>query len=190
MSNLKFNIKRRNQAFDMVIISNLYDAYSDFDCLIDTGARVPVWCAGESLLKTYYPKCVKQNEIFILNGFGTGFEVADVYLIPDFKLFDGKQKIHYLNMLVAVTDRDYTFNLILSYNMFNKMNISINTFTNKGTTHNIEPTVRIISSKDIYYVGCKKANVPSNYRDRIISKYGNTNILDSIYINQQNLEVL
>lgn len=79
MSNLKFCIKRAKQSHD------------NFNCLIDTGARVPVWCAaGKDLLMTYYPNCIKQNAKFILTGFGTGYEVADVYKIPDFILADSK----------------------------------------------------------------------------------------------------
>jgi len=182
MSTLRFSIRRKN-AYDMIIITN---THNNFDCLIDTGARVPVWCAGEKLLKVYYPMCVKQDAIFILNGFGTGYETADVYLIPNFILSDGKQSIIYHNMLAAVTNRDYSFNMILSYNLFNKMNIGINTFTNKGVTHKIEPNVRLVSSKDMYHVACKKANIPSEKIKEIQSKFGNANILDSVYIfNQQ-----
>lgn len=182
MSNLKFCIKRAKQSHDMVIITN---SHNNFNCLIDTGARVPVWCAGKDLLITYYPNCIKQNAKFILTGFGTGYEVADVYKIPDFILADSKQSISYHDMMVAVTNRDYAFYMILSYTMFNKMNISINTFTNKGRIHMIEPNVRISSSKGIYNVACKRVNIQSYDVKEISAKIGSVDILDSICIFNQ-----
>lgn len=183
MNKLKFHIRRRNDSHDMVIITN---SHNNFDCLIDTGARVPVWCAGVQVLKVYYPDCVRQAAIFILRGFGRGYEVVDVYKIPDFILSDGRQRIHYRNMLVAVTDRDYAFNMILSYNMFNKMNISINTFTDKGVLHRIEPDVKISSPKEMYNVACKRVDIRSDKIEEIKSKFGTINILDSVCIfNQQ-----
>ena len=80
MSRLKFDIiKRNNQTYDMTIITNVYNGRKRFNCLLDTGACVPVWCAGEQLLKTYYPNCSKTDAVFILSGFGKGSEVVPVY---------------------------------------------------------------------------------------------------------------
>ncbi len=186
MRNLKFNMKRRNEAYDMTIITNTIGFENEIDCLIDTGARVPVWCAGEHLLKTYYPMSIEQNATFILRGFGKGHETTKVYLIPEFILSDGKQSIRYKNMIVAVTNRDFTFNMILSYNMFNKMNISIDTFTNKNGTHSVAPNVKIASIKDTYMVGYKKVDLHRYNISQLNSRLGTQNILDSIYIfNQQ-----
>lgn len=187
MSKLKFDlIKRKNQTYDMTIITNVYSGRKKFNCLIDTGASVPVWCAGEQLLNTYYPNCIRYNGVFILNGFGKGSEIVPVYLIPEFVLSDGKQCIKYVNIMVAVTKRGFTYDMILSYSMFNKMNISIDTFTNKNGSHSIIPNLKIASQKSIYYVGYKLADL-SEYNQKIIrQKCGTSNILDSVYVfNQQ-----
>lgn len=187
MSRLKFDIiKRNNQTYDMTIITNVYNGRKRFNCLVDTGACVPVWCAGEQLLKTYYPNCSKTDAVFILSGLGKGSEVVPVYLIPRFALSDGKQCIKYINIAVAVTKRDFTFDMILSYSMFNKMNISVNTFTNRNGSHSIVPNLKIASLKDIYNVGVKRVDVSRYNINRIVSRCGTQNILDSIYIlNQQ-----
>lgn len=170
----------------MTIITNVYSGRKGFNCLIDTGACVPVWCAGEQLLKTYYPDCSKMDAAFILNGFGKGSEVVPVYLIPQFVLSDGKQFIKYINIAIAVTERDFMFDMILSYSMFNKMNISIDTFTNKNGSHSIVPNLKIASLKDTYHVGCKRVDVSQHNINQIVSRCGTQNILDSIYIlNQQ-----
>lgn len=187
MSNLKFDIiKRKNQMYDMTIITNVYRGCKRFNCLIDTGASVPVWCAGEQLLNTYYPNCIRTGAVFILNGFGVGNEIAPVYLIPEFVLSDGKQCIKYINVTVAVTKRGFTFDMILSYSMFNKMNISIDTFTNRNGSHSIIPNLRIASHKSVYNVGYKLADLSGYNQKMIAQKFGTINILDSIYVfNQQ-----
>lgn len=186
MRNLKFNMKRRNKTYDMAIITNVISPEDDIDCLIDTGARVPVWCSGEHLLKTYYPMSIRQNAVFILRGFGKGYEISPVYLIPEFILSDGKQSIHYRNMFIAITNRDFTFDMILSYNMFNKMNISIDTFTNRNGTHNVAPNLKIVSPKEMYNVRYKFTSLLGYNQAIIEQKFGTKNILDSIYIfNQQ-----
>ncbi|MCM1219506.1 MAG: hypothetical protein NC548_33925 [Lachnospiraceae bacterium] len=187
MSSLKFDIiRRKSQTYDMTIISNIYKERKSFNCLIDTGASVPVWCAGEQLLKVYYPDCTKLDAAFSLHGFGTGQEIVPVYVIPQFVLSDGKQCITYKNITVAVTKRDFTFDLILSYSLFNKMNISINTFTNRNGSHSVVPNVKITSFKDTYYVGYKKVDLSPYDSKKIVSEYGTKNILQSVFIfNQQ-----
>lgn len=48
MINLKFDVRKRKNVRDIVIISDkiMSAVASEIDCLIDTGARVPVWCGG------------------------------------------------------------------------------------------------------------------------------------------------
>ncbi|MCM1135208.1 MAG: hypothetical protein NC400_06485 [Clostridium sp.] len=189
MNELLFDIKRsKSHKYDMTLITNMYNRQKGFTCLIDTGARVPVWCTEEQLLKTIYPDCIKQNAVFMLSGFGNGFEVANVYKIPKFILSDGKYSIMYNNLIVAVTnkDRDFIFDMILSYNMFNKMSLSIDALTDKNGTYIKTPNVKIKSTNDTYNVRCIKANIPNDTIKNVISKYGEKHIIDSICIfNQQ-----
>lgn len=57
-----------------------------FKFLYDTGAEVPVWCRGESLLRWAFPDAVKLRNRCLLSGFGRGANVCSVYLIPELKL--------------------------------------------------------------------------------------------------------
>lgn len=188
MSNLRFDLQRRNSSYDMPIIK-LPCGNTKIECLLDTGARVPVWCAGEMELKTLFQNCRIQNAVFLLTGFGKGYELAKVYMIPDFILSDGKEEIHYRNMMVAVIDKDFSFSMILSYTMFNKMNISIDTFTNRNGTHPISPNLKIVSTKDTVNVKYKRKDLSTFDEQQLINiknKCGTENILDSIFIfNQQ-----
>lgn len=185
MINLKFNLKRGKNAYDMPLI-NITHKNTQIACLIDTGARVPVWCAGENELISYYPECKKLDAVFLLSRFGRGQEIAKVYMIPNFELSDGKNSIHYKNLLLAVINKDFSFNMILSYTMFNKLNISFDTYTNRNGTHNIHPNFKIASQKAIYNVGYKIADLSGYDQAKIIEKCNTGNIVDSIYIfNQQ-----
>lgn len=186
MIDLKFELKKRKNAYGLVIIRNRDDNIN-IKCLVDTGATMPVWCAGEQLLLSYYPKAVKQNCMTILNGFGKGYEKASVYKIPDFVLSDGKNKIHYINLLVAVMDRDYSFEMILSYTMFSRMNLSVNTFTNRNGLHRITPNLRINSINSTYHVGARRyATTDVQEQQLLLNKFGTYNILDDIYLFTQN----
>lgn len=181
MINLKFNIKRRNNSYDMPIIKLKQNGIS-IDCLLDTGARIPVWCAGESEFKVVFPESKPLNAVFLLSGFGTGNESARVYMIPDFVLTDGKEKIHYKNLLIAVMKKDVSVSLILSYTMFNKMNLSIDTYTNRNGTHQVEPNLKVSAMKQDYYVRPKSIDFTGLNKNKILATYKTENMLDSIYV--------
>ncbi|MCM1088555.1 MAG: hypothetical protein NC318_07515 [Blautia sp.] len=185
MINMKFNMQRVKNSYDMPLINNIHKN-TQIQCLLDTGARVPVWCAGKEELKSYYTDCYKQDAVFLLSGFGKGQEIADVYVMPDFELSNGKSAIHYKDLLIAVIDKDFSFNMILSYTMFNKMNVSINTFSSRNGAHNMIPNLKITSLKEMYNVRYKLADLSGYNQEIITQKYRTKNILDSIYIfNQQ-----
>lgn len=83
-------------------------------------------------------------------------------------------------------DRDFSFNMILSYTMFSKMNISIDTFTNRNGTHNVAPNLKIVSPKAAYNVAGKFVDLSSHNKYAISQKCGTDKIIDSVFIfNQQ-----
>lgn len=53
MINIRFNLQRVKNIYDMPLINVAY-RNTQIQCLIDTGACVPVWCSGEEELKSYY----------------------------------------------------------------------------------------------------------------------------------------
>lgn len=185
MIDLKFDIQKRKNTYDLTIVSNILK--TRINCLIDTGATVPVWCNGENTLLSYYPNAVKQNCFYILHGFGKGCEIATIYTIPDFVLSDGKNEIHYMNLPIAVVNRDFSFDMVLSYTMFNKMNISINTFTNRNGLHTVIPNIRISALKDKYYTKSIAHIVKSGEEQALLLKnLGTCNLIEEIYIFSQN----
>lgn len=181
MISLKFNLQRVKDIYSNPVILNRVNN-SEVTCLVDTGARVPVWCSGEKTLLACYPDCTKQNAIFILSGFGKGYEIASVYMIPNFILSDGRSKLVYKNLLVAVIAKDFSVDMILSYTMFNKMNISVDTFSNRNGFHITEPNFKISAHKSEYYVRYKLINSQLHNRNALLTNFGTCNIIDSIYI--------
>lgn len=67
-----------------VFISTVCAINNKFTCMLDTGAAIPVWCSGVKQLNKTFPSAVYKPDLkTILSGFGTGFQVANVYYIPE-----------------------------------------------------------------------------------------------------------
>lgn len=69
--------------------------------------------------------------------------------------------------------------------MFNKMNVSFDTFTNRNGTHNIIPNLKIASHKAVYNVRYKLIDLSKYDKEDIVQKFGTMNILDSVYLFNQ-----
>jgi hypothetical protein len=172
---------REGKELGLPIIRNLTDNRTI--CLVDTGANMPVWCTGENTFKQCYEDASQLQGISILKGFGKGYEICNVYSIPNFKLSDGNNTIIYKNLPIAVLSRDYAFELIISNTMINHLNFSINTFAKREGIFKINPYIKISSYTNSFNVGCKYKNInefpnPQNIYDKIHSE----SIVDSIYI--------
>ena len=181
MNNLKFNLKRVRGLYNKPVIKNVYRDYA-YECLIDTGAAFPVWCVGEKQLKSMYPNCVDSKSVFMLGGFGKGVEIVPVYIIPNFILSDGRNSITFENLAVAVTCRDFSVHMILSYTMFSKMNISIDTFSNRNGFHNVEPNFKVAAKKSRYYIRSVKMSKDTQSAMNLYKKLGNKDVIRNIYI--------
>ena len=178
MINLKFKLLKRNGTFATTVIQNI-TKIGPLDCLVDTGARLPVWCSTERDFLNVYPNAIKLNAISFLSGFGHGTEQVSLYKIPDFELSDGSKTIHFINLIVALLNKDFTFDMILSYTMLNKMNISIDTYTNRTDTNNYVPNLRIAALKDTYNIGIKQKSFPNAVLN---NKGNNKKVYSDIYI--------
>lgn len=132
---------------------------STIDCLLDTGAYMPVWCDTIRQLQYDFPNCYYSNLVTEIGGFGEGTQFAPIYIIPDFKFSDGKHTVHYMNMPVAVLLKPYSFQLILSYTMFNTANISINTFSSNPAVHKIKPIIRFKYQRQKLGVTLRRKNI-------------------------------
>lgn len=95
--------------------------------LIDTGAMLPVFFGEFSDLKEYFPDAVMLDNVHtIISGFGGDgtHKLNDVCRIPSFEITDGIDSLIFNRLLVALepeTDK-YSFSMILSATMFNKLN--------------------------------------------------------------------
>lgn len=127
-------------------------------CMLDTGADIPVWCAGLETLKLLYPNSYKSDGIFLLGGFGKGITKVDMYVIPEFTI----GTLTFKNLNIAVLDkRRFSWDVILSYTMFTKMDYFILN-RNQDT-----PLLQIVFDKECYYTGIHHHVKERHYVDKL-----------------------
>jgi hypothetical protein len=175
---------REGKNLGLPIIRNMADSRNL--CLIDTGANMPVWCTGENTFKQCYEDAIMMSSVCILKGFGKDYEVCNVYNIPYFRLSDGNKTIVFKNLPIAVLERDYAFELIISNTMINQLNFSINTFIKRNGICKVSPYIKISSYIDTLNVGCKYKNINDfNNPQNIYEAIHSDKIIDSIYVFNQ-----
>ena len=96
-----------------------------FDCLLDSGAELPVWCASLKSLKTTFPSAERQPDMkAVVTGFGAGFSLADVYLIPELEICNGKDSLIFRRFYLPILSRrNFGADLILPSHLFRDSNI-------------------------------------------------------------------
>lgn len=158
---LEFDIKHNEQRiYDMLTFYNSAYQNPRMKVLFDTGASFPVWVDDFELFGSYFPNYKSAESQMILKGFGLGYEVAPVFEIPRFVLSDEQHNyIEIRNMLVAAIKRDYTFQMILSYPVLEKMNWSHVAYFNRNGVRKIDPKLRITPHRQVYYMKGKKTSV-------------------------------
>ena len=121
----------------------------DITCLIDTGADTPVWTQGAVRLKDSFKAERIDGKKFCLSGFGTGYELSDVYIVHDIMLEQAEDRIVFKNIAVACTSRPMMVaDLILPATAFSHMNYTIR---NKDVE---SPVIEIEHDKDNYFQKC------------------------------------
>ena len=116
-------------------------------CLIDSGADTPVWTQGaERLCKSFKAEKINGKKFF-LSGFGTGYEIVDVYIITDLELIGVGDKIIFKKIAVACTSRPtMVADLILPNTAFSHMNVLLRNLDVES------PIVEIEHKKEEYYI--------------------------------------
>lgn len=67
---ISFSLDER--AAKPIFISQENKDGGEFQCMLDSGASIPVWCSGERDLKETFPKAdLRDNMKYILGGFGS-----------------------------------------------------------------------------------------------------------------------
>ena len=81
-----------------------------------------MWVDGIETFELFFPEANLLEKRAYLGGFGGPGEFVDVYVIPKFEINDGIASYCYTDIPIAVTNRDFSFQMIASFTMFNKMN--------------------------------------------------------------------
>ena len=148
--------------------------------LVDTGASLPVWVGDLDLFESYFPDCTEDDSETLISGFGKGIEIAPVYRIPEFELSDGSDSIKFMNLLVAVIQRDYSFDMILSFPMLSKANYG---YVSYNEMHKpVSPSFYIEPFKDTYYTGTKKALIAERVSAENQKYFKKRYVLEDMYV--------
>lgn len=141
--------------------------------LFDTGAFMSVWVDGIELFLRRFPDAKRTDTQAILRGFGTGYEVAPVYTIPEYRIMDESgQCVTIKNLFVAVIKRDFSFQMILSFPLFSKMNYHYISYTDRGgSVKSINPRFRLYPKQKLYCMNVKVVNVNAVLLKELEKKY-------------------
>lgn len=110
------------------VFTSWENKYNDsFECMLDSGASIPVWCSGVEHLKLTFPQAELCTSLKgLLSGFGKGFEIVDIYYIPSLVLSNGQHSIVLNRTYLPVVNKDsFGANLILPSAIFKNANIII-----------------------------------------------------------------
>lgn len=97
-------------------------------CFLDTGANIPVWNGSTDYFVNKFKDCNPTKTIYhtSIGGFGIGEVEMPVYKLSNFELTDGKQKLVFRELYVAVEEnRNRNFDLLITYSMFKGIGIVI-----------------------------------------------------------------
>ena len=131
---LKLN---RNYQRPVVVVGDKFKA------LFDTGAFFPVWVAGEKTLKSQGAELIKENVPF--SGFG-GTATGNLYRVT----FQVGELVYPSMPILANSELDVTFDVILSASMFDGLIYQVDTVNHVLTVEipDNESTVRNIKLRD------------------------------------------
>ena len=149
-----------------------------FRCMLDSGASIPVWCSGKEYLEETFPKAESREKIkYILGGFGSGFEIADVYYIPAMALSNGVRSITFYKTYLPVVNKNrFGANLILPSSFFKNSNIII------SQMQSLPEKQLILQCRSLWHeMRFTKTLVTAELREKL-AEYGITVITNGEYI--------
>lgn len=147
----------------------------DIVTLLDTGSNSVIWCASEDSLREAFPSIKKTNYVTPIGGFGKGYFLANVWLIPLFEIKSedvdtgcGDSNVLIIkNLLVAVhPSKQYNFKLLLGATTFSELNYSIHNYPKSDRYIEIELT------RDTGIYGCtinplNRDEVPRDLKEQV-----------------------
>lgn len=147
-------------------------------CLLDTGALFPIWCSSVKALHVRYPESYATNDILPLSGFGGRGEMASVYIIPEFKITQGKHCMIFENYPIAISEKIQfrIFNMIMPAFLFRESVISLKVKNGKANSLQIDVEIeRPVICKVKYLV-----------KDNMVVSFEGQNVVEQLICFTQN----
>ncbi len=93
--------------------------------MLNSGAGIPVWCTGIDTLIDAFPNVILRQDLKgILSGFGSQFEVVDVFYIPKIEICNCEISIIFNDFYLPVINKPhFGADLIVPSSMFKNSNI-------------------------------------------------------------------
>lgn len=169
---LEFNLKI--EKLKPVFTSIECTTNKEFNCMLDSGAGIPVWCTGmNTLMRTFSNAVLKPELKGMLSGFGSGFIITDVFYIPKAEICNGKESIIFKDFYLPVMDRgNFGADLVIPSSMFKNSNILLSQCTVSGKQKKLfiqyqaefykaQYTVRWLTAKGVSNLNkiCKAHNI-------------------------------
>ena len=174
--------KNYMQYYSVLMCKNYAYENPSMKILVDTGAGIPTWVKSERSLHNIFPDAIKTEHKAIIRGFGGMQEVTDVYLLPQYRLSDKKGNsviIH--NMPITVANRDFSFDMLISFTTLLKMNYSFISYVNRKEYKEISPIFRLFPHKNEYYMGIHYLNYEYLPKD-IRNTYPDSSFVYTAYV--------
>ncbi len=174
------------QVRDVLLIENRVPSYY-IPTLLDTGAALPTWLRGYRTFAKTFPDYVDENAKAVLAGFGGDGEIAPVYRIPRFMFGDVcGNTVVFRDMPVVVTERNFQFDMVLSFTLFRKINVEYVSYKTdeSGNYCELNPRIRFFPHKEEYYVGARYLPVtrmPEGYKTGVQAE----KLLTGVYVFSQ-----
>ena len=164
--------------YNLLVINNHAYTSSLMSVLIDTGAYLPTWVDGIDAFIRRFPDSKFANAESISKGFGLEYEILPIYIVPEYRLTDEKNNtVCIRNLPVAVTEKDFSFSMILSFTTFRNMNFSYNSSVYKQSdkTRSVSilsnPILSISPRKQIYNSSTDFVNITDKVLELLESEY-------------------
>ena len=94
---------------------------SEITMMYDSGAQIPVWCAGKEVLLAAYPDVRKKALCCTISGFGKEKDNGDIFVIPHFCLTNGEAKFAIDNLYIVELFKPFIgCDFLLSETIFSK----------------------------------------------------------------------
>lgn len=157
---------------NMILLENFAYHNPSMKVMVDTGATIPVWVSSINLLKVFFPMAYEADYRGLLRGFGGNGAVVPMFIIPSYRLRDKKGKeIEFVDLPIMVSTKDYSYDMIISFSMFQSLNYSYKYFNESTKKEHKTPKFRIKTNRNKFGFGKRfvdGADVDESFQFRLL----------------------